>query len=69
MSTLQQSMIWRWLSMGSSCFKTADVFPCVAAEELSSSERVSVHNHGVTQGSVTTKSPEQRKDALKKLGQ
>lgn len=48
--------------------KIADVFLCVAVEELSSSERVSVNNHGVTQGSVTTKFPEQRKDALKKVG-
>ena len=48
--------------------KIADVFPCVAVEELPSPEKVSVNIQDVTQGSVVTKSPQQRKEVLNNLG-
>ncbi|KAK0150970.1 hypothetical protein N1851_007914 [Merluccius polli] len=48
--------------------KIADVFPCVAVEELPSPENVSVNIQDVTQGSVVTKSPQQRKEVLNNLG-
>uniref|UniRef100_A0A3Q1FAW3 Gypsy retrotransposon integrase-like protein 1 n=1 Tax=Acanthochromis polyacanthus TaxID=80966 RepID=A0A3Q1FAW3_9TELE len=48
--------------------KIADVFPCVAVEELSLPEKVSVNSQSVTQSSVSPKSPEQRKETLSELG-
>ena len=45
----------------------ADVFPCVAVEELPSPEKVSFNIQGVTQGSVVTMSPQQRKEILNNL--
>ena len=48
--------------------KIADVFQCVAVEELPFPEKVSVNIQDVTQGSVSTKSPEQRKEVLNNLG-
>ena len=48
--------------------KIVDVFPCVAVEELPSPEKISVNIQDVTQGSVVTKSPQQRKEVLNNLG-
>lgn len=48
--------------------KIADVYPCVAVEELSPPEKIMSNSHSFEQGSVPIRSVEQRKELLHRLG-
>lgn len=48
--------------------KIADVSPCIAVEELSSPDKLSINMQSVSQQKVATRSSEQMLDALNKLG-
>uniref|UniRef100_A0A669CFT2 ribonuclease H n=1 Tax=Oreochromis niloticus TaxID=8128 RepID=A0A669CFT2_ORENI len=48
--------------------KIADVYPCIAVEELSPPEKIMANSHSFEQGSVPIRSVEQRKELLHRLG-
>lgn len=48
--------------------KIADVYPCIAVEELSPPEKIMANSHSFEKGSVPIRSVEQRKELLHRLG-